>query len=313
MRSAPLFSAPERALVVTPGPDGASLPSLVEAQGERLHRLLLAHGGILFRGFDLPDSAAFNLAAAQLGGQAYHYVGGNSPRTKVDRDVYTSTEYPASETISLHNEMSYLPHWPRRLFFFSQVPAASGGQTSLACSRAVLRAMPEEIVARLRAKRINYIRHFQPGLKVGKSWQATFQTEDRDELEQILRAQQSRAVWGADGSLRVETRCEAFATHPETGEEVWFNQAEQWHPSALNPKLRALFEARGLLAHGCEFGDGEPMEDAMLGQIRAVVNAHKLLFDWQKNDLLMIDNLLLMHGREAFSGSRSTLAYLSAT
>ena len=33
------------------------------------------------------------------------YVHGNSPRTKVGRHVYTSTEYPQEYTISMHNEM----------------------------------------------------------------------------------------------------------------------------------------------------------------------------------------------------------------
>lgn len=39
------------------------------------------------------------------------YVHGNSPRTKVGSNVYTSTEYPQEFTISMHNEMSYAHAW----------------------------------------------------------------------------------------------------------------------------------------------------------------------------------------------------------
>jgi alpha-ketoglutarate-dependent taurine dioxygenase len=310
----PLFDG-GRVLLATPTGDNskAGLHDYLASHAQQLHQQMLEHGGILFRGFAVDNASDFDASARQLGARAYDYVGGNSPRTRVAEDVFTSTDYPASAEISLHNEMSYLPQWPRRLFFYSQQPAATGGQTSLACSRAMLHAVPEAIVQRLRDKGVTYTRNFQSGLMVGKSWQATYQTEDRDELEAIVAAQGSTCHWEANGSLKVSTRCEAFARHPETGEEVWFNQAEQWHPSALPEKLRTLFAARGMLAHDCSFGDGEPMDDAMLGEIRAAGQRSKLLFDWQKNYFLMLDNLLLMHGREPFSGSRKTLAYLSAT
>ncbi len=50
-----------------------------------------------------------------------------------------------------------------------------------------------------------------------------------------------------------------------------------------------------------------------MSEIRRALDRSKLLFDWQRNDLLMIDNLLMMHGRESFKGERKTLACLSAT
>jgi alpha-ketoglutarate-dependent taurine dioxygenase len=314
-----LFSAAEHhPVVITPDGD-SSLQALHDYLGEnedQVQQWLLRHGGILFRGFGLDGAEGFRSSAERLGGRPFDYIGGNSPRSRVSTDVYTSTEYPASEVISLHNEMSYLPNWPRRLFFYSLIPATSGGQTSLANSADVLRAIPEPIRAKLRDKKINYIRNFQTEIPLGKNWQTTYQTQDRAEVESIVAGQGSVCHWGAKDALRVSTRCEAFATHPQTGEEVWFNQAEQWHPTALNPAIRGMFEqALGLgnLPHECEYGDGERIEDDVLIEIRRALNTSKLLFDWQRNDLLMIDNILMMHGRESFKGERKTLAYLSAT
>ncbi len=60
------------------------------------------------------------------------------------------------------------------------------------------------------------------------------------------------------------------------------------------------------------YGDGEPLDEATMSEIRRALDRSKLLFDWQRNDLLMIDSLLMMHGRESFKSERKALACLSA-
>ncbi len=315
----PLFSASDHhPIVITPGQD-ASLEGLYEylaVSEDTIRQLLLKHGAILFRGFELNGAQDFRTCAERLGATPFEYIGGNSPRSRVAADVYTSTEYPASQVISLHNEMSYLPRWPSRLFFYSVLAAKSGGQTSLANSGDVMRALPVEIVRKLRDKKINYIRNFHSNFPLGKNWQTTYQTEDRAEVESTAAEQGSTCEWLPGGMLRVSTCCDALMTHPLSGEEVWFNQAEQWHASALDPATREMLEqmvGKGNLPHECEYGDGEPLEENVLAEIRQALDASKLLFDWQHNDLLMVDNILMMHGRESFKGERKTLAYLSAT
>lgn len=316
MKIAALFNAEHHPICLSPNADNSlsALFAYIEQHRTELNTQMQRHGGLLFRGFDVADAKAFADVSTALGGQAGSYVGGNSPRTRLMQDVYTSTEFPASESISLHNEMSYLPHWPKRLFFYSLIPAATGGQTSLAHSLDILQQLPAEIVETFRSKKICYIRNFQAKAKMGKSWQATYQTDSREEVEEAILAQGSTFEWRDDGGLRVSTICDATTLHPDTGQELWFNQAEQWHPSAMPAALRKMFEDAfgiGQLAHHCTFADGSPIDEAMLAEIRRCMQANKLLFDWQKGDVLMIDNLLLMHGREAFKGERKTLVFLS--
>ncbi|MCF7223316.1 TauD/TfdA family dioxygenase [Marilutibacter chinensis] len=317
MKSTPLFSpTPHHPLVMTPDGDNSlvALGAYLEANRDGLQQSLLRHGGLLFRGFEVKTVEDFRECTRHLGAVSFDYVGGNSPRTRVLPEVYTSTEYPATETISLHNEMSYLPSWPSRLFFYSLIPAISGGQTSLAHSVDVLEAVPDEVVSKMRDRKIRYIRNFHAGLPLGKTWQATYQTDSREEVEEIVAGQGSTCEWRADGGLRVSTVRDAFVAHPVTGQDVWFNQAEQWHRSALDPALREMFEkmvGSGNLPHECEYGDGAPLDDRDMAAVRKAMNDNKLLFDWKHGDVLVIDNLLMMHGREPFKGERKTLAYLS--
>ena len=324
MNIAPLFlnsahpGSDRRPVMITPQTDCRlqALRSEIREQRSNIDRLLLQHGALLFRGFHLESAEDFKSCAECLGAEPFGYIGGNSPRSRVAADVYTSTEYPASEAISLHNEMSYLPRWPRRLLFYSLLPARSGGQTPLALSAEVLRAMPADIVASFRQRKLTYIRHFQSEIPLGKSWQETYATRDRSEIEALIASQGSSCSWLSDGVLRVMTQCEALTSHPRTGEEVWFNQAEQWHPSAMSPEVRALYEemvGAEQLPHDCRYGDGTPIESEVLERIRGALTGCKLSFDWQPRDLLVLDNVLIMHGRESFQGERKLLTYLSST
>lgn len=292
----------------------ASLCLYIAENRDSLDRLLDRHSGVLFRGFNIktPDdfaSVTECFVVCQNG-----YVGGNSPRTRVTRDIYTSTEYPASERISLHNEMSYLPHWPSRLLFQCAVAPTSGGQTTLAHAADVMASMPRRICEELRERKLCYVRTMQANDFLGKGWKTTYATDDKASVEQIIRAQGSTPVWLTQDVLQVRTHSEPFTHHPRTQQEVWFNQAEQWHPSALSAGMRQLIQdafGSERFPHDCRFGDGSPIPDEFMADIRTVLNKNALLFDWQAGDLLVIDNVLAMHGREAFSGPRKIHVFLA--
>lgn len=313
-----LFPAQHHPVVISPtgGRTAAALCELVAEQSDAIGQLLLQHGAVLFRGFQIEGAEHFKSCAESTGAQPLNYVGGSSPRSRIAADVYTATDAPGTEVVRLHNEMSYLHRWPRRIFFFCGKPAPSGGQTTLANGADVRRALPAQIVSRMREKKLTYIRNFHPGTRLGRSWQSAYWTEDRAEAESIIAAQGSTYQWAENGSLRVSTVCDALTRHPVTGDEVWFNQAEMYHPSALDPGARARLEqalGRGRLPYDCEYGDGDPLEDEVLAEIRAALGSARLLFDWQHGDVLMMDNVLMMHGREPFRGERTTLVYLSST
>ncbi|MGB5929258.1 MAG: TauD/TfdA family dioxygenase, partial [Cyclobacteriaceae bacterium] len=101
-----------------------------------LQELVNQYGGILLRDTYIredEDFARFSDIATK--GRQLNYASGNSPRSKVLKGVYTSTEFPADRTIAIHNELSYTAAWPSRIYFCSILPAETCGETPLANSR----------------------------------------------------------------------------------------------------------------------------------------------------------------------------------
>lgn len=308
--------------------DGQSLPLVYEAVGEEhgdgrsellrylserrgaLLAELRTHGALLFRGFPIEGPHAFQAAIGALAPTLLNYEGGDSPRSAVTDKVYTSTSYPAALPISLHNEMSYSRQYPAIIAFYCEVAPEMGGATPLADCRRVLGALSSALVERFRRRQIRYVQNLHAGAGLGKSWAQTFETADRDRVEAILRERAATFEWRPNGALRVAEVVDPVVTHPTTGEPVFFSQAHLWHVSSLDRKTRdALLKVvpEAELYHSCTFGDGSPIDEADLDEIRREMEAVAVEIDWRRRDLLVVDNVLVAHGRRPFQGHRRIL------
>ncbi|WP_299411698.1 TauD/TfdA family dioxygenase [Acaryochloris sp. IP29b_bin.148] len=297
-----LAAAQSLPLMIQPIVNGLSLLTWVEQNLPRLQTHLHTHGGILFRGFALSGSQEFGefMAAVSTTPMSYSYR--STPRTQVEGNVYTSTEYPADRTIPLHNEMAYARQWPLTLAFYCQQPALEQGETPIADSRRVLARIPEDIRQKFADLGVLYVRNYGGGLDL--PWQEVFQTEDRQEVETFCRQADIEFEWWGTDQLRTRQVCDAIATHPHTHDTVWFNQAHLFHASNLG-------EAQQHLEHwprNAYFGDGSEITKAVLAEIRAAFAQETILFPWQSGDVLLLDNMLTAHGRRPFTGPRRVLA-----
>ncbi|CAM5721583.1 TauD/TfdA family dioxygenase OS=Streptomyces alboniger OX=132473 GN=CP975_33860 PE=4 SV=1 [Streptomyces alboniger] len=52
------------------------------------------------------------------------------------------------------------------------------------------------------------------------------------------------------------------------------------------------------------YGDGEPIPDDVMDHLRACYRTASTRFDYRADDVLVIDNMLVSHGREPFTGPR---------
>lgn len=292
----------------------ADIEALVEtaaARRDRFDAMLLQSGALLFRGWGaatLEDFGRF-VRAFSGAGELFNYAGGASPRNALgEAGLYTSTEYPPHVALSLHNELSYADVHPRRLFFFCLVAAETGGETTLADSRRILQALDPAVAEAFRRRGVRYVRTLSSERGGGYSWREAFETDDPAAAEAGCRRIGATFEWLPGGILRLGQVRPATAVHPLTGEEVWFNQADGFHPSALDPAAH-----RAMLAeHGSEdrfrlnsaYGDGGPIEPAALDHVRAVLRDQTVPHRWRPGDILVLDNLLAAHGRNPFTGPR---------
>jgi hypothetical protein len=303
-------------IIIAPSGAETSLTRFVAENRAQINAYILTKGAVLFRGFAVSDPARFREIVIDLCGEPWRYTEGSSERRQLGEAVYTSTEYPPQYTISLHNELSYTMRWPSRLCFCCPQAPVSGGQTPLADSRRILSTLPPDLVAEFEERQICYVRNLRsqdaPGL--GLSWQAVWETGDRDEVEAYCAREQIAFEWRDDGSLWTSQVRPATAAHPETGEKVWFNQADQFHPSNLGVDAAAdLLEVLGpeALPINATFGDGSPIPGEMIDVVRKGSWSEATAFDWQVGDFLVIDNMLVAHGRMPFEGPRRVLVAMA--
>lgn len=293
-------------LVVEPAVPDLELSEWAEDHTERIEEELLVHGAVLFRGFGISGTAEFERFARTVCPRLFN-ENGEHPRESIDGNVYTPTFYPREKQLLWHNENSFNHSWPKRILFCCQTPADRGGETPVVDSRRVLAALPPEIREEFVRKGVMYHRAYGTGLGLG--WREVFQTEDRAEVEALCRAQRFEFEWRDDV---LHTRCvrPAVIEHPDSGEASWFNQAQHWHVSCLDPETRRSVEdlfAEGELPRNCYFGDGSPIDDDVMAAILDVYRDLEVSFPWARGDVLLVDNVLAAHGRNPFAGNRKIL------
>lgn len=289
------------------------LVALIAERRDWLQSLLHEHGGVLFRGFELTDVEAFQRVSQAALPELKPYVEGQSPRTKIGDNVYTSTEFPAPYRITLHNELSYAKSPPPRIIFHCNTEPAEGGETPIVDCRRVYQAMDADLRAKFEQRGVKYLKTMhgrEKGQGLGKSWMEHFETTDRSVVEQYFHENNIEYEWTADGTLRTWTIRPGTLKHPITGQMHWFNQANLWHVTNIDERHRKqLLERCGeenLPTHAF-YGDGSPIPTDELDRVREVLWGEAITFPWKQGDVLVLDNYLVAHGRMPYKPPRKIL------
>jgi len=131
----------------------------------------------------------------------------------------------------------------------------------------------------------------------------------------MMKAMNMEFEWWDDGTLFYWVTLPAIITHPITGEEVWFNQADSHHSSyyKAGPMFEGVkYESDFHYPAHSTYGDGSPIELDVLQHIREVKWQCSVGIQLKKTDLLVYDNIKAMHGRMSYTGERQILVFLSA-
>jgi alpha-ketoglutarate-dependent taurine dioxygenase len=278
-----------------------------------LAEMAAAHGAVLFRNFPLATANDFDQFVAAFRWRNFPYDESLSNAVRVNRTprVFTANEAPPDVSIFLHHEMAQTPIYPSKLFFFCEQPAETGGATPLCRSDILWQRLAEsrpQFAQDCLQKGLRYT-NVMPSADdlasgMGRSWQSTLSAQTRQQAEERLTGLGYQGEWLDDGCLRATTPVLSAVRELSDGRRSFFNQ--------LIAANRGWKDSRNDPSKSVTFGDGEPL-DGPSARFAAGL-ADELTFDlkWQRGDVALLDNYVVMHGRRTFVGTRKVLASLIA-
>jgi alpha-ketoglutarate-dependent taurine dioxygenase len=297
-----------RPLILRVDQNGTKTIDWAQQNREHVERLVQTNGALLIRGLKFVGSQQFGTVLSTLfGSELLQYVYRSTPRTELRGNVYTATEYHPDLHIPQHNENAYSNCWAMRLGFLCTLPSEKGGATPICDSTTVYAQIPDAVRERFERHGVLYVRNYS---EIDLHWKEVFQTEDRTAVEAFCQDNRLDYEWLDGDRLRTRQINQASAVHPVTGANVWFNQAHLFHVSSLEQKIQDQLLSvlpESDLPRNTYYGDGSTIEAGTLQQIRDVYARNTITFEWQRNDLLLIDNMLFSHGRAPYSGNRQVL------
>lgn len=325
-------------LVVSPSNDTEANPEalfdLLASEHDWLHKTLLENGGILFRGFNIPNADTFSKAvkSCQFGSFA-EYKGGTTPRKELAEGVFSATEAPPEVWIPAHNEMSYAPNYPSHIYFCCNIAPKEGGATPITDGRKIYKNLRDDIRSKLEEKQVLYKRHlFEEGIKQTiiskfnnffKTWQEAFGTQNKNDVEKFLNKHGFDFHWLPNNKgLNTSIKMPAFRQHPDTNETVWFNQVNAYNnfinvnfTSSLGKYFNWVFRdivfSHETIPFTTAYGDGTAFTRDEIEHLVTLIDDNLISFPWEKGDFLLLDNMLTLHARASFKGPRKIMASLT--
>jgi hypothetical protein len=191
--------------------ENVKLDQFLAENKEAVLEKLYDAGAILFRNFHFDSVDDFSRAVKVLDEKPLNYEFRSTPRAKVKDNLLTSTEYPAKETIPMHNEVSYSTRWPLKLWFYCETPAQKGGETPLVDSRKMFQALDKAIIYRFDRDKLFYARNYHSYIDL--PWQDVFQTTDKSEVDAYCKKLNIECEWISDDHLRTKHLSQAIAVH----------------------------------------------------------------------------------------------------
>ncbi|MEQ1638820.1 MAG: TauD/TfdA family dioxygenase [Methylococcales bacterium] len=302
----------------------------LQAQRVAIEDILNTSGGLLIRGFKhLKTAADFEKAITTLAPDLRDYVSGASPRRVVKDKIMTSTEAPPPWSIPIHQEMAYIKNPPDRIAFFCEYPATTGGESTLCDMHSLVAKIRPDVKEKF--SRYGYrIRRTlatpavvdnKPGIQ--KTWTEAFATTDKSVVEQAVKDNGWVMKWLEDGSLQIwQDVIPALKHHPVSDKPAWYSLVQIYNPAASlawmerdgrtedYQRFSNAMQAQPELLDNIFYGNGEAIADDDALHIAEVIRDSEVKALLKASDLLVLDNMLIGHGRMPYSGDRRILVAL---
>jgi alpha-ketoglutarate-dependent taurine dioxygenase len=244
-------------------------------------------GLLLFRGFNL-DTEKFKEFSNSLGKDFLAYIGGAYSRETIqgDKTLLSVTGHKLQFAVPFHGEMYYKKINPGMMWFYCATPALKDGETTICDAIEVYRHLSESTKELFDHHQIKYIRTYIDG-----SWQQIYQSDSLSEVEKVCQENDMTLTVNDDKSITTEYVCSAWIKSRDGKNKVFVNN--------ILPVCSQ--EAEGKPASKVRLDDGTKIPEAVINEIKKITDELTFAVPWQSQDLVMLDNRRLMHGRNAFA------------
>lgn len=322
----PVVTAPPLALHTEEKP----LLALIAEHYANLIETLHQYGIVLFRGFACLDADYFsNVIDLCRLGERCSTLDYDLPRTLLPKDIYTSSDLPASIPLPLHHEKPRSKNPPDHIYFCCITAPEKGGGTLFANAGAIWQDIPKRIQDKIIKHGVIYrqffhgksIKHFSItkalSLKSAQCWSDYFGTDERNQVEKKLTQDGIHWSWvNKQRDLVLSSHLPGALIHPITQQTCWFNSSSylNYYSNLLYGNLKTLpfykyLASRYLIFKDrlpmvCHYGDGQAFSSKDIADINRIIQHHSWVLNWQKGDFMIVDNVTYMHGKQAHQGNR---------
>ncbi|MBI3550178.1 MAG: TauD/TfdA family dioxygenase [Elusimicrobia bacterium] len=310
--------------------DFPSFLKLVEKNKKQIQQSVTRNGGVLFRGFPIARPQQFQDTLQTLGlDLSPEYPLGTAPRTKVTNYVFTAREGANNFILGPHNEMSYLSMRPKWISFVCMQAPEVYGETPIFNCQTTFEDMDPEAKDFLSTEKIKYYRYMTKErttfpLYSGAPWPQVFETEDKKEVDKVCKKYDVAYSWRPGDVLELETIAPAVVEHPETKAKCVNMNVCHWYQRVGNLKdfsdrgnnlanlyylaLAFVRQTLGTSSLRTRLANGKPIPLWVMRSLCDSLWRHSVMYRWRKGDILLIDNVLTMHGRLNVVPPREILA-----
>ncbi|XP_023729388.3 clavaminate synthase-like protein At3g21360 [Lactuca sativa] len=264
----------------------------IRAQKPWLESLLQKSGAIIFRGFAVSSPSDFDRVVEAFSYAEFPYLGGIARRTKVVGRVYTANESPLHMGIPFHHEMSYVPDFPTKVFFYCDEEPGEGGETPIVLSHIIYEKMKKknpQLVALLEQHGLTYTEVISDeddsSSFTGRSWKSKFKTDDKNVAEETAAKLGIKIEWIGNAAKATTGPLPAVRFDKESRRKTWFNPITTTYSGSAGKLLSV------------EIGNGDPLPDDAVEDYRKILEEECVAIPWKKGDVLLINNLMVLHSR----------------
>ena len=257
--------------------------SILDLGEDKIISLFKSYGVLLFRGFE-NSVDTFTEFTNSLSKNFSDYTGGVFNRRVINGDATVLSVNDFNDEIKLHGEMYYQQDIPLMLWFFCVHPVLKDGETILCDGRQLFNQLPSSIKELFSNKKLKFVSYLNK-----EKWQKQYKTDDLRVVEQTCRSNNMQLQVKEDESIEIQYICPAV------------------HPSRCGKYrvfINSLLPAKHIAPDKVRFDDDSEIPDDLVSEINEIAEKITTEVSWEKGDILMVDNTIIMHGRRAFSDNK---------